>query len=99
MGRRKSRAIVKKGPPSKLSTSFDCPYCGMERTIEVKMDRKSNLASLKCTNTSCQCHENVWQSRISYLDEAVDIYHNWIDECQGENEEGGNQEEPDDEDE
>eukprot|EP01067_Filipodium_phascolosomae_P002654 Filipodium_phascolosomae@DN2455_c0_g1_i2.p1 len=100
MGKRKSRKIEKRGPPLKLPTTFDCPYCGRGSAIEVKLDKKNLIGILRCINLECEVSENAWQTRITCLDHPVDVYHMWIDACHGvQKEEGEGEDKKEDEDE
>ncbi|CAM9794176.1 transcription elongation factor 1 homolog [Petromyzon marinus] len=82
MGRRKS----KRKPPTKkkmvgtLATQFTCPFCNHERSCDVKMDRERNTGVISCT----VCLEE-FQTPITYLSEAVDVYSDWIDACEAAN--------------
>jgi len=60
----------------KLDTQFDCPFCNSAKCIEVKMSRPEQLGQLKCRVCNVQ-----YQTRINYLNEAVDVYSEWIDEA------------------
>ncbi|XP_014673386.1 PREDICTED: transcription elongation factor 1 homolog [Priapulus caudatus] len=79
MGRRRS----KRKPPAKsktiqpLETQFTCPFCNHEKSCEVKMDRNRNTGIITCR----VCLED-FQTQITYLSEAVDVYSDWIDACE-----------------
>mmetsp|Transcript_94455 Transcript_94455/g.167295 ORF Transcript_94455/g.167295 Transcript_94455/m.167295 type:complete len:98 (-) Transcript_94455:110-403(-) len=74
MGRRRGRAQKGAGPKPKLDTTFDCLYCQTVRAIEVKLVRLEQIGFLKCR----VCNAS-FQTRISYLNEAVDVYSDWVD--------------------
>ncbi|OQR68393.1 transcription elongation factor 1-like [Tropilaelaps mercedesae] len=79
MGRRRSN---RKPPPKRkniepLDTLFNCPFCNHERCCEVKMDRVRNTGRISCR----VCLED-FQTQITYLSEAIDVYGDWIDACE-----------------
>ncbi len=41
------------------------------------MDREKEVGQVKCT----LCHAN-YTIKINQLDEPIDVYHAWIDECE-----------------
>ncbi|KAG5278546.1 hypothetical protein AALO_G00100140 [Alosa alosa] len=82
MGRRKSK---RKPPPKKkltgdLDTQFTCPFCNHEKACDVKMERSRNTGIISCS----VCLEE-FQTPITYLSEAVDVYSDWIDACEAAN--------------
>jgi len=77
MGRRRARAQAQPKPRPKLDTQFDCLFCQSNKTIEVKMVRPEQIGFLKCR----VCNVS-FQTRISYLSEAVDVYSDWVDEAE-----------------
>ncbi|CAB1458647.1 unnamed protein product [Pleuronectes platessa] len=82
MGRRKS----KRKPPTKkkltgdLDNQFTCPFCNHEKSCDVKLERSRNTGIISCT----VCLEE-FQTPITYLSEAVDVYSDWIDACEAAN--------------
>ncbi|KAI5062283.1 hypothetical protein GOP47_0022822 [Adiantum capillus-veneris] len=78
MGKRKSSA---KPPPKKkmekLSTVFSCPFCNHESSVECRMDRKNSIGEVNCR--ICQEH---YTTQIDALSEPIDVYSDWIDECE-----------------
>jgi len=82
MGKRKTRkkAPVKKKIVAPIPTSFDCPFCNHEKSIECKIDRVKGIGSVKCTVCDAS-----YQMMINYLSEPVDVYSEWIDKCEQEN--------------
>eukprot|EP01080_Neovahlkampfia_damariscottae_P005437 gene5437-9250_t len=81
MGRRKVRKAPPKKAKSVVPNVFDCPFCNASSSVECKMDRKSSTGKVLCRI----CGTN-YQTSISYLTDAVDVFSEWIDECQKENE-------------
>mmetsp|Transcript_23574 Transcript_23574/g.67530 ORF Transcript_23574/g.67530 Transcript_23574/m.67530 type:complete len:98 (-) Transcript_23574:94-387(-) len=77
MGRRRSRAQAAPKPKPKLDTMFDCLFCQTGKAVEVKMVRLEQIGFLKCRVCGV-----TFQSRISYLSEAVDVYSDWVDETE-----------------
>ena len=80
MGKRKAakKAPTKKAKP-KLDTTFTCPFCNAESAVETTLDRKMKVGKVKCK----MCREE-WATTINALTEPIDIYSEWIDECEAE---------------
>ena len=82
MGRRKkssAKKIVLKKRPS-IPKEFKCPFCNHDNAVVCKLDWKRHIGSLDCK----MCGVN-YQTQINYLTEAVDVYCEWIDECEAVN--------------
>eukprot|EP00045_Choanoeca_perplexa_P014265 m.166673 g.166673 ORF g.166673 m.166673 type:complete len:141 (-) comp16628_c0_seq3:1161-1583(-) len=83
MGRRKSN---RKPPPKKgagkLDTLFPCPFCNHEDSCEVTMRIKQKVGVVTCKI----CTES-FQTPIHHLSEPIDVYTDWIDECEAANRE------------
>ncbi|KAM7492560.1 hypothetical protein LguiA_035481 [Lonicera macranthoides] len=78
MGKRKSRA---KPPPrkrmDKLDTVFSCPFCNHGSSVECRIDMKNLIGEANCGI----CQEN-FSTSVTALTEPIDIYSEWIDECE-----------------
>merc|ERR1712194_39797 len=74
MGKRRKAAAKPAAKKPKLDTEFDCPYCGNNKCVEVKMNRPDQLGELKCRVCGVS-----YQTRVNYLNEPVDVYAEWID--------------------
>eukprot|EP00297_Palpitomonas_bilix_P015673 CAMPEP_0113882156 /NCGR_PEP_ID=MMETSP0780_2-20120614/8782_1 /TAXON_ID=652834 /ORGANISM="Palpitomonas bilix" /LENGTH=107 /DNA_ID=CAMNT_0000869107 /DNA_START=103 /DNA_END=426 /DNA_ORIENTATION=- /assembly_acc=CAM_ASM_000599 len=86
MGKRKGRkAPPPKGPKAVVPKIFDCPFCGREKSVTVKVFRKLNEATITCR----LCNISYTTRNVSNLTAPVDVYHEWIDEAQKENERMG----------
>jgi len=83
MGRRKSakRRLTPKKKQPPVPTTFDCPFCNHEKTVECKIDKEKSLGLIKCSICDAS-----YQMMITYLTEPVDVYSEWIDKCEEENE-------------
>ena len=92
MAKKKSRKIIVKPPKPKVPTIFDCPFCGNKKCITVKLNRKSNVAELKCK--SCSTNYN---NSINNLTEPVDVFYAWLEECKKVNSEELKKEEKEEE--
>merc|ERR1712039_766778 len=77
MGRRRARAQAPSKPKPKLDTMFDCLFCQTGKAVEVKMVRLEQVGFLKCRVCGV-----TFQSRVSYLSEAVDVYSDWVEEAE-----------------
>mmetsp|Transcript_9076 Transcript_9076/g.23483 ORF Transcript_9076/g.23483 Transcript_9076/m.23483 type:complete len:149 (-) Transcript_9076:59-505(-) len=88
-GKRKSSA---KPPPKKarpkLALLFDCPFCGHEKTCDVKIDRDRSFGMIKCSICGAKHSTNTHK-----LTQPVDVYAQWIDECDAVNNAGEAEEE------
>ncbi|KAK6134614.1 hypothetical protein DH2020_031624 [Rehmannia glutinosa] len=94
MGKRKSRA---KPPPKKrmdkLDTVFSCPFCNHGTSVECRIrvhggsetalfffcfsDMKNLIGE-----ASCRICQESFSTNVTALTEAIDIYSEWIDECE-----------------
>jgi len=82
MGKRKSSK--KPTPKKKMSpvpTTFDCPFCNHEKTVECKMDKEKWIGYIRCSVCDAS-----YQMMTNYLSEPVDVYSEWLDKCEEENE-------------
>ncbi|XP_050226046.1 transcription elongation factor 1 homolog [Mercurialis annua] len=80
MARKKSRraALLKKPmAPKKLDTIFTCPFCNNPNTVVCTFDKKTMVGEAAC----CVCKAN-YITDINFLTEPIDIYSEWIDECE-----------------
>ncbi|KAG6976720.1 hypothetical protein JG688_00001064 [Phytophthora aleatoria] len=78
MGRRKkSTKKIQTRKKQVVSTVFKCPFCSHDEAVECKMDRERNIGHLSCR----VCTES-FQTPIHYLSAPIDVYTDWIDECE-----------------
>ncbi|BFZ64488.1 hypothetical protein YB2330_005634 [Saitoella coloradoensis] len=84
MGKRSKAAKPKAAIKEKLSQTFNCLFCNQDNSVICKLDKKANVGTIRCTN----CHQ-AFQTGITHLSEAVDVYSDWIDACDEVNKEGG----------
>jgi len=78
MGKRKKAAKKPTGPKKNepLATTFPCLFCNHEKSVTVKIDKKSGVGQL-----SCKVCDQKFQCAINYLSAAVDVYSDWVDAC------------------
>ena len=76
MGRKKSRQVQRTVIKQKVDTVFDCPFCNDTKTVEVSMDHNHGVADIKCRVCLAK-----FQTEIHHLTEPIDVYCEWIDEC------------------
>ena len=84
MGKRKSassKMASRKKPAVKLDTAFCCPFCSHSGSVECKVDFKLWIAEAVCF----VCQER-YSTRAHALTESVDVYGEWIYECEKANE-------------
>lgn len=78
MGRRKSTTKkISNRKKQVVSTVFKCPFCSHDDAVECKMDRERNVGYVTCRICGAQ-----FQTGIHYLSEPIDVYTDWIDECE-----------------
>mmetsp|Transcript_21809 Transcript_21809/g.32387 ORF Transcript_21809/g.32387 Transcript_21809/m.32387 type:complete len:123 (-) Transcript_21809:1014-1382(-) len=77
MGRRKSRRKPEAKKVYTIPKTFDCPFCNHEGSVEASIDKKRKIGTVRCTI----CDEK-YHMLINNLTEAVDVYAEWIDECE-----------------
>ena len=84
MGKRKSassKTASRKKLAVKLDTAFRCPFCNHPRSVECKIDVKEWIAEAVCF----VCEER-YSTKAHALTEPIDVYSEWIDECEKANE-------------
>eukprot|EP00741_Cyanophora_paradoxa_P007238 tig00001094_g7002.t1 len=77
MGKRAKKTKVVKAKRPTIPTSFDCPFCNHSGSVDVKIDREKNTGRVNCR----VCAES-YQVVTNKLSEPVDVYSEWIDECE-----------------
>jgi len=87
MGKRKSRKPPPKKAKAVVPKSFDCPFCNHENSVEVKMEKSRSIGTIRCNI----CDAN-WQMIVTDLSEPVDVYSEWLDRCEEENQRANQQE-------
>lgn len=76
MAKKKTKQKVIKVKIPTISTTFDCGFCYVKKSIQVKILKKELIAKLKCANCGTE-----WQCKANPLTEPIDVYSMWIDEC------------------
>lgn len=77
MGKRKTSHKVAKKLLPRLEKVFNCPFCNHSKTVEVMFERGKGQATISCRI----CAAN-YMTLTSALTEAIDVYSEWIDECE-----------------
>ncbi|GMJ08380.1 hypothetical protein HRI_004507200 [Hibiscus trionum] len=78
MRKRKSRAKpAPKKRMDKLDTGFSCPFCNHGTGVECRVDMENLIGE-----ASCRICQGSFSSVITALTEPIDIYSEWIDECE-----------------
>eukprot|EP00850_Spirogloea_muscicola_P005310 SM000024S07772 [mRNA] locus=s24:312940:313684:- [translate_table: standard] len=83
MGKRKSSKPPPKKVQQKLPTSFACPFCNHEGSIECRLDKVNMVGEAVCKI----CAEK-YVCPIDTLSDPIDVYvktsqySEWIDECE-----------------
>ena len=78
MGKRKSAAKpMPKRKPEKLATVFSCPFCNHDNSVECRMNRKAQIGE-----ASCRICQEKFSTPIDSLSDPIDVYSDWIDECE-----------------
>ena len=74
MAKKKQRKKVFKPPQPKLATLFNCPECGRQKIIEVRMLRKDKKGHLQCRACGVE-----FETKLKSATTPIDIYYEWID--------------------
>jgi transcription elongation factor Elf1 len=80
MAKRKSansKMASRKKPAVKLDKIFCCPFCNHAGSVDCEIDRKEWFAVVKCF----VCKES-YSTKAHALTEPIDVYSEWIDECE-----------------
>jgi transcription elongation factor Elf1 len=77
MGKRKANHIQLPKKFVKLETRFKCPFCEDPDSVECKLTKKVMIAGIICHT----CKAN-YKTSIDKLSEPIDVYHEWLDECE-----------------
>mmetsp|Transcript_36591 Transcript_36591/g.109941 ORF Transcript_36591/g.109941 Transcript_36591/m.109941 type:complete len:160 (-) Transcript_36591:123-602(-) len=77
MGRRAKKAPVQTKKRATLAKRFKCPFCANDNVVECKMDHKAGTGSLKCRLCGAS-----YQMPIHHLHEPVDVFSEWLDDCE-----------------
>ncbi|KAL6898102.1 hypothetical protein ACP4OV_006698 [Aristida adscensionis] len=68
---------LKKKKALELETAFRCPVCKHDGSVECRIDLRRKAAP-----ASCWACEARYAARADALTEAVDVYGEWVDECE-----------------
>mmetsp|Transcript_25729 Transcript_25729/g.47949 ORF Transcript_25729/g.47949 Transcript_25729/m.47949 type:complete len:156 (-) Transcript_25729:319-786(-) len=77
MGRRAKKAPVQTKKRPTLAKRFKCPFCANDNVVECKMDHKAGTGSLSCRLCGAS-----YQMPIHHLHEPVDVFSEWLDDCE-----------------
>lgn len=61
----------------KLATTFSCPFCNHADSVDCTIDLKLRIAEVACH----VCKES-YSTKAHELTEPIDVYSEWIDECE-----------------
>ena len=61
----------------KLDTVFSCPFCNHGSSVECRIDLKNLIGE-----ANCQICQESFSTTANALTEAIDVYSEWIDECE-----------------
>eukprot|EP01061_Rhynchopus_euleeides_P041578 TRINITY_DN72754_c0_g1_i1.p1 TRINITY_DN72754_c0_g1~~TRINITY_DN72754_c0_g1_i1.p1 ORF type:complete len:158 (+),score=47.28 TRINITY_DN72754_c0_g1_i1:85-558(+) len=76
MGKRRSRKAPQKKASAKLPTTFDCPFCNHQSTVNVKIHQATGVGRLECRVCGVEATQ-----RTTYLTKEIDVYCEWMDSC------------------
>lgn len=71
-----SRSQLMQKRRGKLDREFLCYYCQHEKSVAIKIDNQAAIGYLACRICGVK-----FSTRVTALDEAVDVYSVWIDSC------------------
>mmetsp|Transcript_28380 Transcript_28380/g.47630 ORF Transcript_28380/g.47630 Transcript_28380/m.47630 type:complete len:85 (+) Transcript_28380:113-367(+) len=77
MGKRKSKAPSETKIVRRVPTTFNCPFCNHEKSVDCRLDKVAEVGEVSCRI----CLEK-FQTQINNLSEPIDLYSEWIDECE-----------------
>ena len=77
MGRRAKKQKVQTKKREKVATLFKCPFCNHNEVVEVKLEMTKGTG--KC---ACRICGASFQMPINYLSQAIDVFCEWLDECE-----------------
>ena len=77
MGRRAKKQKVQTKKREKVATLFKCPFCNHNEVVEVKLEMSKGVG--KC---ACRICGASFQMPINYLSQAIDVFCEWLDECE-----------------
>lgn len=60
-----------------MPKQFDCPFCNHHQTVECTIDKHKQIGVIKCRVCSVK-----YQQQINALTDPIDLYGEWIDECE-----------------
>mmetsp|Transcript_15196 Transcript_15196/g.36011 ORF Transcript_15196/g.36011 Transcript_15196/m.36011 type:complete len:115 (+) Transcript_15196:114-458(+) len=83
MGKRKTAKKVMKKEQQKVMSKFDCPFCNHMGSIKVTINKKAKFGQCKCSVCNVQ-----YATTITALSEPIDVFCEWIDECEKANKDG-----------
>ena len=76
-GRRaKKRKVIKAKRPV-VATKFKCPFCNHATSVECKISMAEKIGKLLC-----RVCEASYSMTINYLTEPVDVFYEWLDDCE-----------------
>ena len=67
-----------------LNKRFKCPFCANENVVESQMDHKNSVGKLSCRLCGAS-----YQMPIHHLHEAIDVFSEWLDDCEAAERNGG----------
>ncbi|KAJ8513729.1 hypothetical protein OPV22_004163 [Ensete ventricosum] len=80
MAKRRSRVMklikTTKVQP-KLEAAFTCPFCNHDKSVSCTLDK-----TLKIGEAQCEVCKESYATTIHHLTEPIDIYAEWVDECE-----------------
>ncbi len=59
---------------------FNCPFCNSAKSVHCELDHNKEEARMSCTKCPGQ-----FEMRITHLTEPIDVYHEWLDQCEAAN--------------
>lgn len=80
MGKRKTKRKPQAKIREKLDTQFNCLFCNHEKSVTAKLNKSTGVGDIKCR--ICQAS---WQCNITPLSHPIDVYSEWIDACEEQN--------------
>lgn len=75
--------LVETQAAPKVEDTFNCPFCNSHKSVSCTMDWENERGTVECS----ECKLG-FTCNINHLTEPIDIYHEWVDQCDEANQAG-----------
>lgn len=60
-----------------MEVTFNCPFCNSHKSVSCTLDWDTERGTVECS----ECKLG-FTCNINHLSEPIDIYHEWVDQCE-----------------